>query len=110
MESILGSGDPNSGWVEIDVSGEPSNSNCTYVGHGSNDETVQHSRNDIPAALNLTMIEEDLTDQYRYPVFSGSDGFFTSAGEYHPETRIGYLVVTPDGDLTDWINRLNSGI
>ena len=103
------SGDPNSGWVVIDVSGEPSNSNCTYVGHGSNDETVQHSRNDIPAALNLTMIEEDLTDQYRYPVFSGPDGFFTSAGEYHPETRIGYLVVTPDGDLTDWINRLNSG-
>ena len=99
------SGDPNSGWVELDLSGEASNTNCTYVGHGSHDETVQHSRNDIPLALNLTMIEQDLTDQIRYPIFSGPNGFFTSTGEYHPETRIGYLVVTPDSDLTDWLNR-----
>ncbi len=103
------SGDPNSGWVELDLSGEASNTNCTYVDHGSHDESVQHSRNDIPLALNLTMIEQDLTDQIRYPIFSGPNGFFTSTGEYHPETRIGYLVVTPDSDLTDWLNRLNNG-
>ncbi len=102
-------GIPNSGWVELDVKGEASPTNCTYIAHGDNDQTVQHSRSDIPAALNLSMVEQDLTDTFRYPVFTGPNGFFTTDGDYHPETRIGYLVVTPDGDLTDWINRLNSG-
>ena len=28
---------------------------------------------------------------------------------YHPETRVGILVVTPDSDLTDWLSELDSG-
>lgn len=103
------SSDPNSGWVEFEVKGEVSNENCTYIAHGGNDETVAHSRSDIPSVLSIRMMEEDLTDQTRYPVLSGSDGLFTSAGEYHPETRIGMLVVTPDSELTDWLNALDTG-
>jgi hypothetical protein len=103
------SADPNSGWVVIDVLGNPSSTNCEYVEHGGHDETVSHSRNDIPSALNISMLELDLIDSTRYPALSGVDGFFTSVGEYHPETRIGILVVTPDSEYTDWLSRLNSG-
>ena len=55
------------------------------------------------------MLEQDLVDSTRFPQLSGDDGFFTSSGEYHSQTRVGHLVVTPDGDYTDWLNRLNSG-
>jgi len=55
------------------------------------------------------MLEQDLVDSTRFPQLSGDDGFFTSSGEYHSQTRVGHLVVTPDGDYTDWINRLSSG-
>ena len=103
------SSDPNSGWVELDVSGEVSAENCTYVAHGGHDETVSHSRSDIPAVLSITMMEDDLTDQTRYPELSGENGFFTSSGEYHPETRVGMLVVTPDSEITDWLSRLDDG-
>ena len=98
-----------SGWVELEVSGTASESNCTYINHNSHDDSNTHKRNDIPSALNLSMIEDDLSDQLRFPELTGPDGFFTTSGDYHPETRIGYLVVTPQGELTDWINRLNSG-
>ena len=55
------------------------------------------------------MLESDLTDTDRYPILTGSEGFFTTSGQYHPETRVGHLVVTPDGDYTDWINQFNTG-
>lgn len=103
------SNDPNSGWVEIDVNGNPSSSNCTYISHGGHDDSVSHSRKDIPSALTMKMIEEDLTDITRYSDLTGPDGFFTESGQYHPETRVGILVVTPDSELTDWLNRLNTG-
>ena len=103
------SSDPNSGWVELDVSGEASAENCTYVAHGGHDETVSHSRSDIPAVLSINMMEADLVDQTRYPDISGDNGLFTSTGEYHPETRVGILVVTPDGEITDWLSRLDDG-
>ena len=54
-------------------------------------------------------MEEDLVDQMRYPILSGPNGLFTSAGEYHPETRVGILVVTPDSDLTEWLSALDTG-
>ena len=103
------SSDPNSGWVELDVSGEPSDANCTYIAHGGHDDSVAHSRDDIPSVLNIQMLEEDLSDQSKYPELSGDDGFFTSSGQFHPETRVGILVVTPDSEYTDLLNRLNSG-
>ena len=101
--------DPNSGWVEIDVAGNPSSANCTYIAHGGHDESVAHSRDDIPEVLSLQVIEEDLTDVMRFSILTGDDGFFTASGEYHPETRVGILVVTPDSEYTDWLNQLNSG-
>ena len=100
---------PTSGWVLIDVYGTPSDQNCDYIQHGSYDNSVAHSRNDIPSALNLSMLEQDLADSMRYPRLTGDDGFFNSNGEYHSSTRIGHLIVTPDGDYTDWLNSLNSG-
>jgi hypothetical protein len=104
------SSDPNSGWVLLDVSGNESNiGQCTYVDHGSYDNTVAHNRDDIPAALNITMLEQDITDSSRYPDLVGDERFFTSTGQYHSGTRVGHLIVTPDGEYTDWINRLNSG-
>ena len=103
------SSDPNSGWVELDVTGSASAENCTYIAHGGHDETVAHSRGDIPAVLSLQMMEEDLTDPFRYSELHGANGLFTSSGEYHPETRVGILVVTPDSDLTDWLSELDSG-
>ena len=95
--------------MELDVSGEPSDANCTYIAHGGHDDSVAHSRDDIPSVLNIQMLEEDLSDQSKYPELSGNDGFFTSSGQFHPETRVGILVVTPDSEYTDLLNRLNSG-
>ena len=109
LESIWVSSDPNSGWVELEVKGDASGENCTYIAHGGNDETVAHSRSDIPAVLSIKMMEEDLTDQTRYPALSGPDGLFTSSGDYHPETRVGILVVTPDSDFTDWLSVIEVG-
>ena len=103
------SSDPNSGWVELELAGNASSENCTYIAHGTNDEAVAHSRSDIPAVLSISMMEEDLTDQTRYPSLSGPDGLFTSSGEYHPETRVGILVVTPDSDFTDWLSVIEVG-
>ena len=101
--------DPNSGWVELEVSGDPSSANCTYIAHGGYDETVSHSRKDIPKVLSMSMLEDRLTEEGRFSDLIGEDGFFTSSGEYHPETRVGIFVVTPDGDYTDLFNSLNSG-
>ena len=103
------SSDPNSGWVVLDVSGNSSSTQCAYVNHGSHDNAPSHNRNDIPSALNLTMLEQDLTDSNRYPDLIGEEGFFTTDGQYHSDTRVGHLVVTPDGDYTDWLNQLNTG-
>ena len=103
------SSDPNSGWVELEVTGDASGENCTYIAHGGNDETVAHSRSDIPAVLSIKMMEDDLTDQTRYPDLSGPDGLFTGSGDYHPETRVGILIVTPDSDFTDWLSVIDAG-
>jgi len=101
--------DPNSGWVELEVSGDPSSANCTYIAHGTYDDTVSHSREDIPDILSINMLESRLTETGRFSDLTGEGGFFTSSGQFHPETRVGILVVTPDSDYTDILNRLNSG-
>ena len=72
--------DPNSGWVEIEVSGNPSSGNCTYIAHGGHDETVAHSRDDIPSVLSINAMENDLTDPMRFDVLMGEEGLFTSSG------------------------------
>ena len=78
-----------------------------YISHGGHDDSVS-SRKDI-TSINNENDEEDLTDITRYSDLTGPDGFFTESGQYHPETRVGILVVTPDSELTDWLNRLNTG-
>lgn len=103
------SNDPNSGWINMEISGTPSGENCTYLAHGSHENTGSHNREEIPSSLNISMLESDLTDNNRFPVLTGSEGFFTTLGHYHPETRVGHLVVTPDGDYTDWINQFQTG-
>ena len=71
------SSDPNSGWVELNVTGPASAENCIYHAHGGHDENVAHSRGDIPAVLSLQMMEEDLTDPFRYSELHGPNGLFT---------------------------------
>ena len=100
--------DSDTGWVELEISGEPSFNNCTKIDADDSDEAIAYSRSDIPSVLSLEMIEEDLTDQFRYPVLNGPDGLFTSDGQYHPETRVGILVVTPDSEFTQWLSELDS--
>ena len=99
----------DTGWVELELSGTPSSENCTKLDSNSSDESIAYSRSDIPSVLSIKMMEEDLTDQMRYPALSGTDGLFTSDGEYHPETRVGILVVTPDSDFTEWLSALDTG-
>ena len=99
----------DTGWVELELSGTPSSENCTKLDSDSSDESIAYSRSDIPSVLSIKMMEEDLTDQMRYPVLSGPNGLFTSTGEYHTETRVGILVVTPDSDFTEWLSALDSG-
>ena len=101
--------DSDTGWVELEISGEPSFNNCTKIAADDSDDAIAYSRSDIPLVLSLEMIEEDLTDQFRYPILNGPDGLFTSDGQYHPETRVGILVVTPDSDFTEWLSALDSG-
>ena len=98
----------DTGWVELELSGTPSSENCTKLDSNSSDESIAYSRSGIPSVLSIKMMEEDLTDQMRYPALSGTDGLFTSDGEYHPETRVGILVVTPDSDFTEWLSALDT--
>ena len=99
----------DTGWVELELSGTPSSENCTKIASDNSDDAIAYSRSDIPSVLSIDMMEEDLIDQMRYPILSGPNGLFTSAGEYHPETRVGILVVTPDSDFTEWLSALDTG-
>ena len=91
MESVLGEFRSELWVVKLELTGDASGENCTYIAHGGNDETVAHSRSDIPAVLSIEMME-DLTDQTRYPALSGPDGLFTSSGDYHPKPGLVFLL------------------
>ena len=99
--------DDTSGWVRMSISGLPTDENCTYEAHGAHDNSISWNRNDIPAALNMSEMENRLSQEIRYEHFTGSDGFFNSDGSPHQETRFGHLVAIPGSDYTDWINRLS---
>jgi hypothetical protein len=99
--------DDTSGWVRMSISGTPSDDNCTYEAHGAHDNSITWNRNDIPAALNMGEMEQRLSDESRYPDFTGTNGFFISDGIPHQNTRFGHLVAIPGSEYTDWINRLS---
>ena len=99
--------DDTSGWVRMSISGSPSDENCTYEEHGAHDNSISWNRNDIPAALNMSEIENRLSQEIRYEHFTGPDGFFNNDDSPHQETRFGHLVAIPGSDYTDWINRLS---
>ena len=100
--------DEASGWIRMSISGGFDSYNCTYLSHGVHDNGVAWNRQSIPAALNMSMIESNIADASRYPMFTGNEGFFKSQNTLHPETRIGHLVVIPDSEYGDWLERLNS--
>ncbi len=109
--------DDIAGWVTFNITGEPSQENCQFDKKGSYDETVSYNREFIPKVLNISTIEESLLDSTRFPMLTSSQGLFTSSGTYHPETRVGYLVVVPGsgintilaniGDATDGANTVD---
>ena len=98
--------DNTAGWVKFSISGQASEENCDYIDKGAYDEEISHNRNSIPSVLNLSMMEARLMDNSRFPQLTGTDNFFTTGGDYHPETRIGYLVVVPDSGLNSILNNL----
>ena len=109
--------DDIAGWVTFNITGAPSQENCQFDKKGSYDETVSYNREFIPKVLNISTIEESLLDSSRFPMLTSSQGLFTSSGTYHPETRVGYLVVVPGsgintilaniGDATDGANTVD---
>lgn len=96
--------DNTAGWVKFSISGQANEENCNYLDKGAYDEEVSYNRNSIPSALNISMMEARLMDNSRYPQLVGNDKFFTNGGDYHPETRVGYLVLVPDSGLNSFIN------
>jgi len=109
--------DDIAGWVTFNITGAPSQENCQFDKKGSYDETVSYNREFIPKVLNISTIEESLLDSSRFPMLTSNQGLFTSSGTYHPETRVGYLVVVPGsgintilaniGDATDGANTVD---
>jgi len=96
--------DNTAGWVKFSISGQASEENCNYLDKGAYDEEISHNRDSIPSVLNLSMMEERLIDNSRFPQLTGNDKFFTTGGDYHPETRMGYLVMVPDSGLNSILN------
>jgi hypothetical protein len=96
--------DNTAGWIKFSISGQASEENCNYLDKGAYDEEISHNRNSIPSVLNLSMLETRLMDNSRFPQLTGNDKFFTTAGDYHPETRVGYLVMVPDSGLNSIIS------
>ena len=91
--------DDIAGWVTFNVTGTPSQDNCQFDKKGSYDETVSYNREFIPKVLNISTIEESLLDSTRFPMLTSDQGLFTNAGNYHLETRVGYLVVVPGSGI-----------
>ena len=97
-----------SGWVLFEVTGEPTAENCTVIDRELFDELASYNRESIPPVVNMSTLEERLTDTVRYPQLSGSEGAFDSTGAYHEGTRIGFLVAVPGDGANDLLGQLTS--
>ena len=91
--------DETAGWVKFNITGEVSSENCDFDSKGVYDDSVSHNREFIPKVMNLSTIESNLLDSYRFPELTGENAIFTSSGTFHPETRVGYLVVVPGSGI-----------
>ena len=98
--------DDIAGWVTFNMTGTPSQENCQFDQKGSYDETVSYNRDFIPKVLNISTIEESLLDSSRFPSLTSSQGIFSSSGAYHPETRVGYLVVVPGSGINSILTNI----
>ena len=98
--------DETAGWVKFNVTGTPSSENCDFDSKGAYDESISHNREFIPKVLNISNIESRLSDSSRFTDLSGTNGIFTSSGEYHPETRVGYLVVVPGSGINSILTNI----
>ncbi len=100
--------DDTSGWVLFELDGEPSSDNCTYLDKGTFEELASYNRESIPAVVNISLLEERLSDTSRYPQLSGVDGVFDSSGNYHADSRMGFLVAVPGDGANDILGQLTS--
>ena len=98
--------DETAGWVKFNVTGTPSSENCYFDSKGVYDESISHNREFIPKVLNISNIESRLSDSSRFTDLSGANGIFTSSGDYHPETRVGYLVVVPGSGINSILTNI----
>jgi hypothetical protein len=100
--------DDTSGWVLFELTGEPTSDNCTYLDKGSFEELASHNRESIPAVANISTLEERLSDTQRYPQLTGSEAIFDSTGDYHMDSRVGFLVAVPGDGANDLLGQLTS--
>ncbi len=98
--------DEAAGWVKFNVTGQASSDNCDFDSKGVYDESVSYNRQLIPKVLNISNIENRLSDSNRFTDLSGTNGIFTSSGTYHPETRVGYLVVVPGSSINSILSNI----
>ena len=97
-----------SGWVKFNLTGAPSDTTCEYWERGSFDDPAAHNREAIPSTLNISGMEERLSDANLFGQLTGPDLFFTTDGAYQSEVEVGYLVVVPGGDLNSILSSLAS--
>ena len=98
--------DETAGWVKFNVTGAPSSENCYFDSKGAYDESIAHNREFIPEVIDISNLESRLSDSNRFSDLSGTNGIFTSSGEYHPETRVGYLVVVPGSGINSILTNI----
>ncbi len=101
--------DESSGWVELDVSGEPSEENCDFHAQGYHEESPSWDRKKIPEMMTLSAMEAHLGEDGVFPDLHGEDALFATAGVLHQNVRFGHLVATAGGTIADWISELDNG-
>lgn len=100
--------DESAGWVSFNLTGDPTESTCEFNQKGVYDDNVAFNRESIPSTLNLSQMEQRLSDTVLYDHLTGIDLFFTNAGAYHSDVQTGYLVVVPGGELNSILSSLTS--
>ena len=100
--------DEQAGWVQFNLTGEPSPEACQFEERGVLSDT-SHNRESIPMTLNLSSLESRLSDSSKYPVLVGNDRFFTSSGTYQDNLQIGYLIAVPGNDIGSLLSQIGDG-
>jgi len=101
--------DDSSGWVKLDVSGEPNEDNCEYHSQGYHEDSPKWDRDKIPEMMTLAAMEAHLGESGVYPDLHGDNSLYASEGIMHQNVRFGHLVATASGSVADWISDLDRG-